>query len=160
MAKEFVKFNERCFVRLLGDMRAYNFVVDITPDFDDFQFRIRPIDFDQQLYEGQAKMYRPQFFKENFPFVEFALKHFNEKVLLQYQEEERSLIVQRMRSERARLAVLRTALQSENISTPEKIAQLKVELAAHYQDQQFLQCRSMAEILEWSLKRLVQFHPE
>jgi hypothetical protein len=25
IAKEFVKFNERCFVRLLGDMRAYNF---------------------------------------------------------------------------------------------------------------------------------------
>ncbi|MEJ0106235.1 MAG: hypothetical protein WDO19_28415 [Bacteroidota bacterium] len=32
LAKEFVKFNERCFVRLLGDMRSYNFVVDITPD--------------------------------------------------------------------------------------------------------------------------------
>jgi hypothetical protein len=29
LAKEFVKFNERCFVRLLGDMRAYNFVVEI-----------------------------------------------------------------------------------------------------------------------------------
>ena len=24
LAKEFIKFNERCFVRLLGDMRAYN----------------------------------------------------------------------------------------------------------------------------------------
>jgi len=33
-AKEFVKFNERCFVRLLGDMRSYNFVVDITPDIE------------------------------------------------------------------------------------------------------------------------------
>lgn len=30
LAKEFVKFNERCFVRLLGDMRAYNYVVDHT----------------------------------------------------------------------------------------------------------------------------------
>ena len=39
-AKEFVKFNERCFVRLLGDMRSYNFVVDITPDIEDFQYRI------------------------------------------------------------------------------------------------------------------------
>ena len=35
LAKEFVKFNERCFVRLLGDMRSYNFVVDITPDLED-----------------------------------------------------------------------------------------------------------------------------
>ena len=47
IAKEFVKFNEHCFVRLLGDMRSYNFVFDITPDFDDVQFRIRAIDFDQ-----------------------------------------------------------------------------------------------------------------
>lgn len=29
IAKEFVKFNERCFVRLLGDMRSYNYVFDI-----------------------------------------------------------------------------------------------------------------------------------
>jgi len=31
IAKELVKFNERCFVRLLGDMRSYNYVFDITP---------------------------------------------------------------------------------------------------------------------------------
>src|SRR5687768_6225331 len=48
LAKEIVKFNERCFARLLGDMRSYNFVVDITPDIEDFQYRLRPIDFDQQ----------------------------------------------------------------------------------------------------------------
>ena len=34
LAKEFVKFNERCFLRLLGDMRSYNYVVVITQDFD------------------------------------------------------------------------------------------------------------------------------
>ena len=33
IAKEFIKFNERCLVRLLGDMRSYNFVVDKTPRF-------------------------------------------------------------------------------------------------------------------------------
>ena len=27
IAKEFVKFNERCMIRLLGDMRAYNYVI-------------------------------------------------------------------------------------------------------------------------------------
>jgi hypothetical protein len=155
IAKEFVKFNERCFVRLLGDMRAYNFVLDVTPDFDDFQFRIRPIDFDQQLYEGQARVYRPQFFKENFPYVDFALKHFNEKVMAQYQKEERSLIVQRMRSERTRLAYLRDALRTETISSPEKTAQLKTELAAWYDDPKFERCQNMADVLEWSLKRLI-----
>ena len=38
LAKEFIKFNERCFVRLLGDMRAYNYVVQVSPDFDQNQF--------------------------------------------------------------------------------------------------------------------------
>ncbi|HEY0711806.1 MAG TPA: hypothetical protein VGF45_03975, partial [Polyangia bacterium] len=46
LAKEFVKFNERCFVRLLGDMRSYNFVVAVTPDIEGSQFRLRAIDFD------------------------------------------------------------------------------------------------------------------
>ena len=51
-------------------MRSYNFVVDITPDIEDFQYRIRAIDFDQQSYEGRKNLYLPQFFKENIPLVE------------------------------------------------------------------------------------------
>ena len=62
VAKEFVKFNERCFVRLLGDMRSVNYVVDMTPDFEEVQYRVRPIDFDQQSYEGNRKIYLAQFF--------------------------------------------------------------------------------------------------
>jgi hypothetical protein len=156
IAKEFVKFNERCLLRLLGDMRAYNFVLDITPDFDDFRFRIRPIDFDQQCYEGSLKVYRPQFFKESFPYVELALKHFNEKVMLQYQQEERAALLQRMRSERTRLAFLREAMRTEVLSTPEKIAQLADELCSYYEDSRFSRATSMAELLEGSLKRLLR----
>ena len=52
LAKEYIKFNERCFLRLLGDMRSYNYVVVITQDFDRIQYRLRAIDFDQQSYEG------------------------------------------------------------------------------------------------------------
>ena len=69
MAKEFIKFNERCFVRLLGDMRSYNYVVDITPDIEGSQFRLRAIDFDQQSYEGWKSFYLPQYFKENNPII-------------------------------------------------------------------------------------------
>ena len=155
IVKEFVKFNERCMIRLLGDMRAYNFVVDVTPDFDDFQFRIRPIDFDQQAYEGQLKVYRPQFFKENIAYVQLAMDSINEKVLLQYQKEERSVIVHRMRTERARLAALRDALSQDTIAPPEKVIQLRNELFQFYGDKRFLRCEKMADILEWSLKRLV-----
>src|SRR5687767_7549198 len=88
LAKEFVKFNERCFVRLLGDMRSYNFVVDITPDIEDYQYRIRCIDFDQQSYEGRKNFYLPQFFKENNPLVELSLKHLNNDSIDQYRAEE------------------------------------------------------------------------
>src|SRR3954471_5745003 len=89
-AKEFVKFNERCFVRLLGDMRSYNFVVNITPDIDeDFQYRIRAIDFDQQCYEGRKNLYLPQYFKENKPFVDEVIRHLDKDSIAQYQAEER-----------------------------------------------------------------------
>ena len=74
MAKEFIKFNERCFVRLLGDMRSYNYVVDITPDIEGSQFRIRAIDFDQQSYEGRKSFYLPQYFKDNNPIIFLGIK--------------------------------------------------------------------------------------
>jgi hypothetical protein len=155
IAKDFVKFNERCLIRLLGDMRAYNFVIVITPDFDDYQFRIRPIDFDQQFYEGEIKVYQPQFFKENFPYVDLALKHFNPTVMTQYQQEEQSLIVQRMRSERHRLAALREALRQDEVAPQEKIDQLKQMLAVHYEDARYEQCSTTADIMELSLRRLI-----
>src|ERR1700755_1310371 len=92
LSKEFVKFNERCFVRLLGDMRSYNFVIVITPDIEDYQYRIRSIDFDQQSYEGRKSLYIPQFFKENNAFVQLALAHLNNDSIEQYQTEERTMM--------------------------------------------------------------------
>ena len=44
----------------------------LTPDFEDEQYRVRAIDFDQQSYEGRKNMYLPQFFKENRMIVEFC----------------------------------------------------------------------------------------
>ena len=65
VAKEFVKFNERCFLRLLGDMRGVNYVVDVTPDFEEVQYRVRPIDFDQQSHHWRKQVYMPQAFPQN-----------------------------------------------------------------------------------------------
>ncbi|MGB0476735.1 MAG: hypothetical protein ACPGHV_00720, partial [Flavobacteriaceae bacterium] len=53
IAKQFVKFNERCMIRLLGDMRSYNYVIVPTHDFDQVVYKIRSIDFDQQSYEAK-----------------------------------------------------------------------------------------------------------
>jgi hypothetical protein len=156
IAKEFVKFNERCFITLLGDMRAYNFVMQITPDFDDFQFRIRCIDFDQQFYEGNKKVYLPQFFKENFPFVQLGMNYLTEKTFIQYQQEESSSIVHRLRSERHRIASLREVLRNDTVSTPEKVRELAEGLAEHHKDEHYLVCNSMAGILELNLKRVIR----
>ncbi len=155
IAKEFVKFNERCFVRLLGDMRSYNFVFDITPDFDDVQFRIRGIDFDQQFYEGKKNLYMPQFFKENEPFVSLVIQYLNAEVVRQYQQEERALIARRIKAHRHRIRDLRDVVMTDQVSTPEKISRLGHELARHYDDAVFSRCTTMGEIIERSLKRLL-----
>lgn len=151
LAKEFVKFNERCFVRLLGDMRSYNYVVEITPDFDAIQYRIRAIDFDQQTYEGNRTMYMPQFFKDNNPIVDFCSKHLNEKTIAQYRSEERALIANRIKVSRYRLKELMDVMTEATISTPEKISQLKKELADYFEDEAFLECNTMGDILKTRL---------
>ena len=156
IAKEFVKFNERCLVMLLGDMRAYNFVVQITPDFDDIQFRIRAIDFDQQSYEGNIKVYLPQFFKENFPYVKMCMEQLSDKTYLQYQQEEKSSILHRVRSERHRLTDLRDVANTEVLTTPENIKTLKEGMYTHFNDPLYLECKTMTDIIEMNIKNIIR----
>ena len=158
LAKEFVKFNERCFIRLLGDMRSYNFVVNVTPDIEDYQYRIRAIDFDQQSYEGRRNLYLPQFFKENKPLVDVSLKHLDPESIAQYQAEERTLIAFRMAAKRYRVMDLLNIMTRDNISTPEKRMQLKEEMAAHFQEDQFLKCRTMGELVKQVLRHTLRPH--
>jgi hypothetical protein len=158
LAKEFVKFNERCFVRLLGDMRSYNYVLDITPDFDDVQYRIRAIDFDQQSYEGRTRLYMPQYFKENNPLVKLCMELINERTLLQYQSEERSLIARRLIASRYEVLDLINCMRSDQISTPEKVIQLRDELASHHQNKEFHRCTGMGDVLKLHLKCMLQGH--
>lgn len=153
LAKEFVKFNERCFVRLLGDMRSYNFVIDITPDVEDYQYRIRCIDFDQQSYEGRKNLYLPQFFKENKAFVELCLKYLNHDSIEQYQTEERTMMAFRVASSRYRLMELLNIMARDPISTPEKTEQLKNELAAYFDQPSFLKCQNMGQVVKTQLKQ-------
>jgi hypothetical protein len=154
IAKELVKFNERCFLRLLGDMRSYNFIVDITPDFEDIQMQIRPMDFDQQCYNGRLNFYRPQFFKENNELVFFCTKHLNIATSLQYQREEQSHIFRRMQLGRLRLESLLTSMRATTLSTPEKVVELRNSLAVFYKHSPFKACESMGEIVSVNLHRL------
>ena len=147
IAKEFVKFNERCFVRLLGDMRSYNFVVDITPDIEGNQYRIRAIDFDQQSYEGRKSFYLPQYFKENHPIIFLGIEHMSDETVLQYQLEERSLIGVRVKASWNQFSELTDIMMADEISSPRKVVQLKNELAYHHKNDTFLNCRNMGEIV-------------
>jgi hypothetical protein len=158
LAKEFVKFNERCFVRLLGDMRSYNFVVDITPDIEDFQYRIRSIDFDQQSFEGRKNLYMPQFFKENHALVDLSLRLLNKDSIEQYQTEERTLVAFRLASARYRIKALLDIMTVDTISAPEKVNQLKEELYQFYHEKNigFKRCHSMGEIVKMNLKQTLR----
>jgi len=157
LAKEFVKFNERCFVQLLGDMRAYNFVVNIIPDIEDFQYRIRAIDFDQQSYEGRKNLYLPQFFKENKTLVDIALQHLDKSSIAQYQAEERTMMTYRLVSSRYRIKELLDIMSKDTISTKEKLEQLKQELALHFNaSASFGKARTMGQLVKRQLKQTLQ----
>lgn len=155
LAKEFVKFNERCFVHLLGDMRSYNFVVDVTQDIEDFQYRIRAIDFDQQSYEGRKNLYLPQFFKENYALVKLVMQHLNASSIAQYQAEERSLMAIRLIASRYRLKDLLDLMGKDSISSAEKTNQLKEELAAYLKQPAMLKTQSMGQLVKVHLKQML-----
>ena len=154
LAKELVKFNERCFVRLLGDMRACNFVMDMTPDVEEVQIRIRAMDFDQQSYQGRRNFYLPQFFKDNNELVQYCVKHLNIATARQYQREEQALILRRAHIIADRLKQLFDAMVVDTLSFPEKIVQLREELAEHYDDASFRSCDTMGALVRNSLESL------
>lgn len=156
IAKEFIKFNERCFVHLLGDMRSYNFVMDITPDIEGNQYRLRAIDFDQQSYEGRKNFYLPQYFKDNNDIIKLGMEHLTQESVRQYQMEERSLIARRARSEMDRLNALLKCMVNDTISSEDKIEQLKSELGRHHKTNAYEHCKTMGEVVYANIKLLLQ----
>jgi hypothetical protein len=158
VAKELVKFNERCFVRLLGDMRSYNFVAVITPDFEEAQIRIRAMDFDQQSHSGRKNFYLPQFFKDNAVLAQFCMKHLHVQTALQYQREEQALILQRAELAALRLGALLAEMSADTISTPERVQELRASLAEHYERDAYLRCGSMGALVRENLESIRRQH--
>lgn len=152
VAKELVKFNERCFVRLLGDMRAYNFVAIVLPDFDEPQIRFRAMDFDQQSHHGRKNFYLPQFFPENRALALFCIKHLNPATALQYQREEQTLIMQRTEISRLRLERLLDAMAGDPIAPEENVLSLRRSLAEHWENPAFDRCETMGQLVRESLE--------
>ena len=154
VAKELVKFNERCFVRLLGDMRSYNFVVVVTPDFEGAQVRLRSMDFDQQSYEGRMNLYRPQFFKDNQKLALFCTQHLRIETAQQYQREEQVLILQRAAIIEDRLKMLLDAMSVDELAPVEHVRELRTSLAEYYQRDDYLLCESMGELVRENLRSI------
>lgn len=154
VAKEMVKFNERCFVRLLGDMRSYNYVVVLTPDFEGSQLRLRAMDFDQQSYDGHKNFYLPQFFKENAEVVRYCTKHLHVQTALQYRREEQTLMFQRAELAAQRLGFLLDEMSVDPIAPIEKVRQLRESLAEHYQRKEYHRCESMGDLVRENLESI------
>lgn len=151
LAKEYIKFNERCFLRLLGDMRSYNYVVVITQDFDRVQYRLRAIDFDQQSYEGNPQVYRLEGLPENDALTRMTASVLPQASVEQYIKEERALLAKRAASEHQRLSELLMCMKEDRVSTADKIDELKGELHALTGDVQFKRASCMGDILQAAL---------
>lgn len=156
LAKEFVKFNERCFVRLLGDMHSGNFVIDITPDFEKMQYRMRPLDFDQQSHHWKKQVYLPQFYPQNNAIIRLGMEFMGPTTVDQYQREERALIANRLRVSHGRYSALMEVMREDLIAPPEHVEHLGRQLAQHYDDPAFARCATMGELVDASLHRLLQ----
>jgi len=148
IAKEYVKFNERCMVRLLGDMRAYNYVVIPIHDFDHVIYRIRAIDFDQQCFEGKLSVYRPQFFKENYPLIQVIKDKLNHESIIQYKIEERSIVSRRLINSGNRIEFLLNIMKNDQLSLPENLEKLKNEIFVFTKDESFKKSKSMGELMQ------------
>ena len=121
-------------------------MVEMTPDLEHTQYRVRAIDFDQQSYEGRRSFYLPQFFKNNLPVVNLCTSLINKDTSLQYQREERTLIQRRFNFSQTRIKRLRACMCEDQISSDEKIKRLREELARMHQDSRFKLCQTIGEI--------------
>ena len=156
IAKEFVKFNERCMIRLLGDMRSYNYVIIPTHDFDQVIYKIRAIDFDQQCYEGNLKVYRPQFFKENKFIMNLIKERLDSNSVDQYKTEERSIIAKRILSSESRTKKIIECMSQDKISTDENILLLSKQVYKLTRDNNFINSKNMGEIIRASFNYVLR----
>ena len=154
IAKEYVKFNERCMIRLLGDMRSYNYVVIPIHDFDQVIYKIRAIDFDQQCFEGKFSVYRPQFFKENKPIMDIVRNKLKTDSIIQYKIEERSTISRRLIISDERMKLLINIMKKDTVSKKENVENLKNEIYKFTNEENFKKSKSMGELMEKTLDYL------
>jgi outer membrane protein assembly factor BamB len=137
-----------------GELLARFFNGSGSPDFDETSYRLRAIDFDQQSYEGNLKVYQPNFYIENNPIILLGMKCMEPATTRQYQQEERALIRHRAKAERERLRALLDCMRLDELAPDQHIERLRAGLLEHYRDQRFERCQTMGALVEASLSTL------
>lgn len=118
--------------------------------FDQVVYKIRAIDFDQQCYEGKFKVYRPQFFKENYPMVEIVKNKLTANSVDQYKIEERSIVARRIISSGVRLQNLVTIMQQDRLTREDYLNNLCKEIYKFTKDKAFLEAKNVGDVMEAS----------
>jgi hypothetical protein len=154
LAEEFIRFNERSFARLLGDMRSYNFVTKQTGNTHN-PYRIRAIDFDQQSYEGRLNLYLPQFYKENIEYVQLVIASFTNEQIEQIRQQERVELKLFAQDNSVKLNHLLQAMATEEISDNYKVLQLRNELNSYFKTDCFSDCSTMGALVRQQLTQLL-----
>jgi len=73
---------------------------------------------------------------------------------LQYQKEERTRLLMRVKAAGGQLETLLNAMRMETISPKENVIQLRTALSELYGDNAFLSCHTMGDMLATSLQML------
>ncbi len=158
IAKAFVRFSESCFVRLLGDMRCYNFVVNSVSESEPTQYVIRAIDFDQQCYEGSKSCYFPQLYKENEAYVEMVLKNLNNPEIELIQQAELAAMAKKILIFGRQSVALFDSMVQDELSENYKMLLLRSELNDYFKTIQFSSCTTMGAIVKEQLERGLQLY--
>jgi Txe/YoeB family toxin of Txe-Axe toxin-antitoxin module len=89
--------------------------------------------------------------------IQMGMKYLTAESVKQYQAEERTLIANRLREEKSRMHDLIDTMKKDTLSIHDNLESLKQDLSKHYKNAKFLNCKSMGEVVELSLK-LVLVH--
>ncbi len=153
LAAAFIRFNESCFARLLGDMRSYNFVVVRNPAAQN-PFTVKAIDFDQQCYEGKLNLYLPQFYKENFRYVQLATVMLGNEEIETIRGKERAAIARLVVKYHTVLSALLAVMKKEELSETYKVVSLCKELNQYHRSHDFSHCKTMGSLVQQQLQVL------
>jgi len=154
LSAAFIAFNESCFARLLGDMRSYNFVVLKNSDASN-PFTIKAIDFDQQCYEGKLNLYLPQFYKENYRYVQLATEILKESEIDTIRIAERKAMAGHFATNSLPIAALLKVMQQEELSEQYKVVSLRKELNQFHHSSGFSHCQTMGDLVKEQLEQVL-----